>query len=393
MFDNPYPVAQRLREADPVHWSKECDAWVLTRHADVTASLQDPRFAADRLPPLSRLSAFGMEDLRPLFGLMRQMLTFIDPPSHTRLRRLANRGFTRPIVEGWRASTRQTVDALLDAADSRGTMDVVADLAKPLSRGMISAVLGIPASERVRLGGWSDAMGRFFGYLRHSNEQLIDVQASIVEFAEYLRHLMAHLRRQPDAGAGLLSVLARDAGESLSEDELLATAILLVGAGTVTTADLIGNAMLALLRHPAHAALIRRPDAPADLIGTAVEELLRYDSPVQMTGRLLVRDVELAGRHLRRGQRAVLWLGAANHDPARFAAPDTLDFDRPDNRHLSFGGGAHFCLGAPLARLQAQTAIAGLLTRFPAIRLAEEPVEWQRFPTLRGPASLTVHLH
>ena len=189
-----------------------------------------------------------------------------------------------------------------------------------------------------------------------------------------------------------MSRLVWDAGDAFPEDELVATLILLVGAGTVTTTDLLGNAVLALLHHPAHAARIRDPEASPAFLSNAVEELLRYDSPVQMTGRYLTEHVEIDGQRMGRGQSVLLWLGAANRDPARFSAPDALDFDRADIKHLSFGAGGHFCLGAPLARLQAQMAITTLLRRFPGIRLEASQLEWERYPTLRGLSALPVSL-
>jgi pimeloyl-[acyl-carrier protein] synthase len=389
---NPYPLAQSLRERDPVHWSPELKTWVLSRYADVAASLHDARFSADRLPPLDRLAELGLEPVRPLYATMRRMLTFLDPPDHARLRRLANRGFTRRAVEGWRADIHRLVDAALDRARARGGLDIVADLARPLPLAMISLLLGIPESEAPRLSRWSGAMGRFFGRFSHTERQLLDVQTQILECATWLRERIARLRREPNGAGDLLAALAHDARDAMGDDELVSTAILLVGAGTVTTTDLIGNVALALLQHPEHARQFRASAADARFVEAALEELIRYDSPVQMTGRLLSDDVEIHGRTLRRGQWAVLWIGSANRDPARFPAPETIDFTRPDNKHLAFGSGAHFCLGAPLARLQAQIAIGTLFARFPEMRLATGSLTWERLPTLRGLTSLPVTL-
>jgi cytochrome P450 len=391
-FTNPYPLAQSLRERDPVHWSPDLKAWVLSRYADVAASLHDPRVSADRLPSLDRLAEFGLEPLRPLFSTMRRMLTFLDPPDHARMRRLANRGFTRPAVEGWRPDIHRLVDALLDRAADAGRLEIVADLARPLPLAVISLLLGMPEREEARLARWSGAMGRFFGHFSHSERQLLDVQAHILEFSTWLRERIARLRREPSGERDLLAALVDNARDAMTDDELVSTAILLVGAGTVTTTDLIGNVALALLQHPEHARQFRASAGTPGFIEAAIEELVRYDSPVQMTGRLLRGDVEVGGRSLTRGQWVVLWIGAANRDPARFPEPDTIDFSRTDNKHLSFGAGAHFCLGAPLARLQAQIAIGTLFTRFPGIRLETTELAWERFPTLRGVTSLPVSL-
>ena len=388
MFDNPYPAARSLRESDPVHWSAELDGWVLTRYADVAASLHDPRFAAARLPHPDNLPALGMQLLTPLFGTMRLMLTFLDPPDHGKLRRLATRGFTRPHVESWRPQIQQMVDDLLDRVEDAGGMDIVRDLARPLPLAGMSMLLGIPNDER--LAAWSAAVGRFFGSFTHTRRQLLEVQSTILDFSGYLRDRIADLRAGRATGDDLLSGLVRDAGDTLGDDELVATAILLVGAGTVTTTDLIGNAVLSLLEHPDRLRELQASAATPGLLDGAMEELVRYDGPVQMTGRLLRDDVEMGGRRLRKGQWALLWLAAANRDPERFPDPDSIVFGRPDNRHLAFGSGAHFCLGAPLARLQGQIAIGTLLRRFPASHREDGPLVWERYPTLRGLTSLRV---
>jgi cytochrome P450 len=389
-FANPYPLARALQEQDPVHWSAELKAWVLTRYADVSASLHDPRFSADRLPVLARLEEFGLEPLRPLFGTMRRMLTFLDPPDHARMRRLANRGFTKPAIEGWRADTAREVDRLIARHQSAGRMDIVADLARPLPLAMISHLLGMPEADAPRLARWSEAMGRFFGHFSHSEAQLLDIQTRLLEFDAYLRDRIGRLRRTATADRDLLAALVQNAAEAMTDDELVSTAILLVGAGTVTTTDLIGNAVLALLQHPAHAAEFRDAGGRPGAIDAAIEELIRYDSPVQMTGRLLRAPVEVSGQTLRAGQWVVLWIGAANRDPQRFPSPETIDFSRADNRHLAFGAGAHFCLGAPLARMQAQIALRTLFERYADLRIESTDLTWERFPTLRGLTSLPV---
>lgn len=391
-FADPYPLARRLRQTDPVHWSAEFNAWVLTRYADVAASLHDPRLAADRLPQIDTLAEFGMESLRPLFATMRRMFLFLDPPAHTRLRKIMNRAFTRPGVEGLRAETQHLVDGLLDRVDGRPAMDVLVDLAQPLPLSVIRTVLGIPADAQPRLKSWSEDISRFFGNFFHTHQQLAVIQKSVLEFAQYLRGLLEERRRGASTGADLLSALAADRGDALSEDEVLANAILLVAAGHVTTTDLIGNGTLALLRNPGRAAEVRQSGNRAAFMEAAVEELLRCESPVQMTARLVKHDLDIGGRTIRQGQWVILWLGAANRDPARFADPDRLDFGRADNKHVAFGAGAHFCIGAPLARMQAQAALATLFRRFPAMRLQDEPLVWERNPTLRGLTSLPVVL-
>jgi cytochrome P450 len=391
-FENPYPLARELRDRDPVHWSPEFGAFVLTRYADVAASLHDPRLAADRLWALDRLAEFGMEHLRPLFTTMRRMFLFRDPPDHTRLRKIMNRAFTRPSVEGWRTETRRRIDELLDAAAERGRMDVLADVAQPLPLSVIRIVLGIPPQAEPDLRRWSEDISRFFGTFVHTHRLLGAVQRSVLEFTDYLRGLLDEKRRSAAPGADLLGALVHDTSDALTEDEIIANAILLVAAGHVTTTDLIGNSTLALLRDPALAAGVRAHAAEPAFVEAAVEELLRCESPVQMTARLVRQDLEIGGRQIHAGQWVVLWLGAANRDPARFPDPDRIQLTRTDNRHVAFGAGAHFCIGAPLARMQAQLLLPTLFTRFLDLRLEDVPLVWEQNPTLRGLTALPVLL-
>ena len=392
-FADPYPVARLLREQDPVHWSRELGSWVLTRYADVSSCLHDPRLSADRLPPLDRLAEFGLEPLRPLMSTVRRMFLFLDPPQHTRLRRTVNRAFTRPSIEAWRLEIERLVVTLLDRLEGRESAELLAEVAQPLPLAMIRLVRGIPEDAQPRLKAWSEDVSRFFGGFSHTHQVLATVQHSVLEFTEYLRALLDDRRRENDPERlDLLSVLARDHGDRLTDDEILANAILLVAAGHVTTTDLVGNGVCALLRSPAHAGLLRaRAEAPG-FVEAAVEELLRCESPVQMTARLVAEDLELGGRQIRKGQWVVLWLGAANRDPDRFADPDRIDFERNDNKHVAFGMGSHFCIGAPLARLQAQIVLPALLRRFPDMRLAGAPLVWEQNATLRGLKALPVML-
>ena len=392
-FENPYPLARELREHDPVHWSAEFGAFVLTRYADVAASLHDPRLAADRLWALDRLQEFGMEHLRPLFTTMRRMFLFRDPPDHTRLRKIMNRAFTKPSVEGWRTETRRRLDELIDRAAPSGRMEVLADLAQPLPLFVIRVVLGIPPEAEPQLRRWSNDISRFFGTFVHTHRLLNAVQASVLEFTAYLEALLEEKRRSTEPGADLLSALVHDRADALTSEEVIANAILLVAAGHVTTTDLIGNSTVALLREPALADAVRARGSTPGFMELAVEELLRCESPVQMTARLVRQDLEIGGRQIRAGQCVVLWLGAANRDPARFPDPDRLDLARADNKHVAFGAGAHFCIGAPLARMQAQLVLPTLFTRFPDLRMDDAPLVWEQNPTLRGLTALPVVLN
>ncbi len=387
---DPYPLYDFLRAWDPVHWSEEAARWILTRYADISAVLRDGRFSADRATQFMRL--LGAEEREHLgaleAGLARQLL-FIDPPDHTRLRRLVNAAFTPRVVERMRARIQEIVDDLLDAVAPRGRMDVIADLAYPLPSIVIAEMLGVPPADRDRFKRWSDDLAAFIGLSPALVESARRAQGSMLEFADYFREIIAARRAQP--GEDLLSALiaAEAQGDVLSEEELLANCILLLAAGHETTTNLIGNGLLALLRHPDALARLRREP---DLIRSAVEELLRYDSPVQATARLAKADVEVGGRTIQAGQGVVLLLGAANRDPEQFPDPHALDLARADNRHLAFGAGAHFCVGAPLARLEGQIAIGTVLRRFPDLRLVDAPLAWRESVAFRGLESLPVAL-
>jgi cytochrome P450 len=391
-FADPYPLARWLREHDPVHWSDELHAWVVTRHADVVACLHDPRLSADRQPTEARVAGSGLAPLGPLYGVMRRMLLFRDAPEHTRMRRAMHHAFTRRTIEGWRSEVQRHVGALLQAVDGRSEIDVVADLGLPLPLGIIRLVLGIPEDVQPRLAIWSEDVARFVGNQIHPPDQLVEIQRSILEFSEYLRGLLDERRRGGQTATDLLTGLAHAPEDRLSEDEILANAILLVAAGHATTRDLIANGTLALLRSGAHAAEFRARAGDPGFVESAVEELLRYDSPVQMTGRIARAPLTVGGQTIRAGEWVLTWLGAANRDPERFADPDALMLERADNRHVSFSVGPHFCLGAPLARLQAQIALPALFEKYPRLRVRDVPLAWEERPAFRSLVALPLDL-
>jgi cytochrome P450 len=391
-FADPYPLARWLREHDPVHWSPELRGWVLTRYADVSASLHDPRLSADRQPALEYLARVGREPFRPLFATMRLMFVFRDPPEHTRLRRAMQHAFTRRSIEGWRSEVQRQVAALLDAAADHPGMDVIDDFARPLPLETIRVLLGFPEDARERLQKWSDDMADFVGNLYHPPEQLEAIQRGVIEFADYLRALIAERRGVASGATDVLTTLANAPGDQLTEDEIVANAIFLLAAGHTTTRDLIANGTIALLRDGGATVEFRQHAAEPAFVEAAVEELLRYESPVQMTGRVAHATLTIEGKTIRPGDWVWLWTSAANRDPDRFADPDRLILTRTDNRHLAFSAGVHFCLGAPLARLQAQIALPALFQRFPALRLRDEPLRWERRPAFRGVSALPVIL-
>jgi cytochrome P450 len=312
-----------------------------------------------------------------------------DPPDHTRLRALVSKAFTHRTVEAMEGRIQQLVDELLEASRQRGQMDLIEDLAYPLPVMVIAAMLGVPAEDRALFKRWSDEISVMVsGDVASLPETALrQVNRAREELAEYFRAVVERLRRQP--GDDLLSALvqAEEEGGRLTEDELYSTLVLLLVAGNETTTNLIGNGMFALLRHPDQ--LRRVWDNPA-LVAPAVEEMLRYDGPVQLTTRLAKADQEVDGTKISQGEWVYLVLGAANRDPAHFPEPDRFDVSRADNKHIAFGAGPHFCLGAPLARLEAQVALRTLRQCCPNLRLSGETPEYRNNFTLRGLKTLRV---
>jgi hypothetical protein len=311
-----------------------------------------------------------------------------DPPQHTRLRKLVSKAFTARAVEDLRPRIAGIVAGLLAEIRRRGKADLVASLAYPLPVIVIAEMLGVPPEERERFKRWSDDVAATLSGPFASAEAIDRGATAVQELASYLREIIAQRRRQPRADLISALIAAEEQGQVLSEDEILSTSMLLLIAGNETTTNLIGNGVLALLRHPDQ--LQRLRDDPS-LIRSAVEELLRYAGPVQGTARVATEDVEIGGRRIAAGQLVFALLAAANRDPAQFANPDHLDIGRQPNPHVAFGDGIHFCLGAPLARAEAQEAISGLLQQFPALALDGEP-EWGGTFVIRGVRSLPIRV-
>jgi pimeloyl-[acyl-carrier protein] synthase len=389
LFTDPYTIYRELRQRDPVHRSRLDDMWVLTRYADVLSVLTDKRFSADDRN--SRMSGRGRRELMAEGQLQQEdfepSMLRLDPPDHTRLRSLVTRAFTPRAVEALRPRVEEIVQEHLDTVAARGRMDVIRDLAYPLPVIVIAEMLGIPTEDRERFKHWSDEVVRTLGIVSSPEDVRRSMQAGR-ELRQYLEAIAAERRASPRED--LLSALlaAEEAGDKLSTEEVFSTVQLLLIAGNETTTNLIGNGLLALMRHPDAMAELR---ADPSLMENAVEELLRYDSPVQMTSRVPTEDVEVDGKVLPRGTVVLLLTGAANRDPAQFTEPDRLDIHRQDIRHLSFGQGIHYCLGAPLARLEAPIALNALLQRFPDIRLdPADHLEWGDNTVLRGLRRLPV---
>jgi pimeloyl-[acyl-carrier protein] synthase len=381
---DPYPFYRRLREQDPVHQSP-LGFWVLTRYDDCVTALRDPRFGREAF---AQLLADVYGDGTGVGALPRSML-FRDPPDHTRLRALVSKAFTPRVIDQMREHIQEIVDRLLDRVQPAGAMDVIADLAYPLPVTVICEMLGVPLSDHESIRGWSADIARSLDAIGLPSDAEIVDRGRIARRAigDYFRRLVPKRRADPqnDLLTGLIA--AEEQGDKLSEGEVIAMCVLLFIAGHETTVNLIGNGLFALLQHPEQLARLQRDPA---LVTGAVEELLRYDSPVQRTARITNAEVELGGRTLPAGAMVVAAIGAANRDPAQFADPDRLDIGRRDVRHISFGYGIHFCLGAPLARVEGQIALGTLLRRAPRLALAETHPEWRESSVLRGLKRLRV---
>jgi cytochrome P450 len=387
LLANPYPLYKMFRDADRVMWQELMQAWLITGYDEVLAILRDhERFSSERQRANNRMVAQLTEQAEA--GLMRRTGTMlsVDPPDHTRLRTLVNKAFTPRVVEAMRPHIQEITDALLDEIAGREDIDVVRDLAVPLPIIVIAEMLGVPPEQREQFKSWSTDIAGALGSSAQPQDAIGRAGRGSEELAAYFRAVIEERRRDPkdDLISGLIA--ARDEGDKLSEDELVATCVLLLVAGNETTTNLIGNGMLALLSNPAELTRLRGDPA---LIVSAVEELLRYDGPVQATSRVVVEDLEFRGKRFQKGQMVITFLGAANHDPAQFAEPERLDLGRADNRHLGFGHGIHYCLGAPLARVEAQIAIGSLLRRYPELERDESrPLERGSSFILRGLQSL-----
>ena len=377
---DPYPTYHRLRAEDPVHQSP-LGFWVLSRYEDVAASLRDPRFAKEAIAGFVA-ARFG----RPV---ERMSMLDLDPPDHTRLRALVSKAFTPRVVEQLRSHIQSIVDDLLRSVDGAHAMDLIEDFAYPLPVIVICELLGVPVSDRERFKQWGLDVARGLDALLLPPDSDVIVRARASRFAltDYFRQLIAERRRAPRADLLSGLIAAEEAGDRLSEEDLLATSILLLLAGHETTVNLIGNGTLALLRHPAQLQRLREDPG---LIGSAVEELLRYDGPVQRTARIPSEDVVVGGRTIPAGDMVMPFIGAADRDPAQFPDPDRLDLGRTPNRHIAFGLGIHFCLGAPLARVEGQIAINTLVQRFPKLALATDSPQFRQSLTLRGLSTLPV---
>jgi cytochrome P450 len=392
---NPYPLFHRLRSEDPVHWDPFLHTWVVTRYAEVLEVLH--RFSADRTHTPEKLKAMGLSEMTPLAQLMVKQMLFMDPPAHTRLRSLASYAFSPARVAVLRTHIREIVHRLLDEVENRGIrgkgeMDVIRDIGDPLPSIVTAEMLGVPEGDRHQLKAWSSDFAEMLGNFQHNPEHAPRMLRAVQDMTSYFRDTVRRMqgRKQDDLPqAGLVHSLmtAEVDGDRLTEDEVIATSIVTMVGGLETTTNLIGNGVLTLLRNPDQ---MQRLQENPSLIPSAVEEMLRYESPSQHTGRLAGEDVTLGDKPIRKGQAVMAVMAAANRDPERFPDPDRFDIARTDNRHLAFGYAAHFCFGAALARVEGQEVFEALTRRFPVLELQPAPLTWRNNLGLRGLIALPV---
>jgi cytochrome P450 len=387
---DPYPLFAWLRDHDPVHWNAGLRAWMVTRYDDVRAVLDDPgRFSSDRFRKVGPEYASQRSAVRAVGEVLGRWLVFRDPPDHTRLRALLQRTFTPRQLRRSRSMVQETLDALLDRAEERSEVDFVRDVAFPLPAIVIALLLGAPTEDVEPIKTWSDELAAYLGGSVDEIDNFERAAKGLAELVAYFRSLIDRRRRRPAEGLIDLMLAAEDGGDTLSDDEVVANCILLLFAGHETTTNLLANGLLHLLRRDDQLAALR---AAPDLVPSAVEEFLRIEAPVPATTKVVTADGEWRGAPLRRGQMVLPFLSSANRDPRRFPDPDVLDVRRAPNRHLAFGHGIHFCLGAPLARLEGELAFRTLLARYGRIELLEPTPRWKPLLFFRTLERLPVRL-
>lgn len=382
---NPYPLYRRLQTEDPVHWDPYLHAWVVSRYEDVVRVLQ--RFSAARTPTPEQLTALGLSELNPVARVLVRQMLFMDPPSHTRLRALAAAAFTPPRAQALRSHIQEIMDGLIDGVLPGGRLDVIADLADPLPATVTAELMGVPVADRDQLKTWSTDFSEMLGNFQHNPGRAGLMLKTVEEMASYFRARIREQEHHPREGVIHALLTAEIDGDRLSEEEVIANSIITMTGGQETTTNLIGNGLLSLFRNPSELARLREEPS---LLPSAVEEMLRYESPIQYTTRLAPADVELRGKVIRKRQAVIALMGAANRDPEHFPDPDRMDITRQDNRHLAFSWGAHYCFGAPLARLEAQIALSTILRRLPDLTLEPTPLVWRRNMGFRGLEALPI---
>jgi len=392
---NPYKTYSYLRASAPLHWADKfrSGAWLVTRYADVLAGLHDARLSSQRSHTLTAaLPREAQGEFTSFNQIFSKWMLFLDPPEHSRLRKLLNKEFTPNMIQRMRPRIQQVVDKLLDQVAGKNEMEFMTDFANPLPVRVIAEMLGIPSEDQRDFQIWSDDLADFFGNAAGTIDAARRAQNSLINLTEYFRALLPE--RREHKGDDLVSLLLRveEEGEVLTGEELLAQCTLLLVAGHETTRNLLGNGLLALLQHPDQFAKLKEHPS---LMTSAVREFARYDSPVQFSGRAATADFSWHDQEIRKGQTVILLLGSANHDPEKFSDPERLEISRDEGMPLSFGHGTHFCIGAALAQTEAEIAFTTLLERTSSLRLLDDAPAWRSNMSFRGlnrlPLSLSVH--
>jgi cytochrome P450 len=387
---NPFPLYRRLQDEDPAHWSPYLSAWVLTRYDDVRQACLDPGLSSERLRPFfAALPPDEASRMAELARYLTRWMVFRDPPEHTRLRRLVAKVFNVRTIHALRPNIEALTGWLLDRIAGKDSFDFLGEFASPLPALVIMDFLGVPRAELTRLKRLSDEMALFIGSAREARDKYDRAEAATHEMADFFRGLVADRREAPQPDLLSALVALEEEGDRLSDDELVATCVLLLFAGHETTAHHIANGLLALLRFPGE---LKRLREDPSLAAAAVEELLRYDGPIGAQVRIVQSPRVLHGKMLVPGQRVFLMMNAANRDPRAYDDPDRLDLGRNGVPHLTFGFGAHICLGFPLARLEGQIALPAVLRRWRRIELASERLTWIDSMVLRGMEAMPIRV-
>jgi pimeloyl-[acyl-carrier protein] synthase len=381
----PHALYRSLRELSPVHWDPYMHAWVVTSYAEAVMVLKD--FSADRTPPLAYLDQLGLSLMKPFAEVMLQQMMFMDGAMHARLRGICAAAFTPRRVEELRADIEFIADELIDNVIEAGRMDMIADFANRLPAIVTAKLLGVPVEDHEQLHAWVIDLAEVLGNFQHHPDRVAEIVRSLEDLKGYVAARMAEQRRSPASGLIHSLMTTEVDGHRLSDDEVVANTIITLIGGHETTTNLIASGFLTLLRDPENFEQLRNHP---EIVGSAVEELLRFESPVQHTARIAPADMQLGGKTIRKDARVVAVLAAANRDPNRFPGPDRLDLLRPDNRHLAFGWAAHFCFGAPLARMEGQIAFNKLLRRLSRPALREKTLRWRENAGLRGLTELQI---
>jgi pimeloyl-[acyl-carrier protein] synthase len=382
---DPYALYRALREYDPVHWDPYMHAWVVTGYPEAITVLKN--YSADRTPPPAYLEQLGLSFMKPFAEVMLQQMMFMDGAMHSRLRNICAAAFTPRRVEELRTVVEGIADELIDKVIASGHMNIIADFANPLPAIVTAKLLGVPIEDHEQLHAWVIDLAEVLGNFQHHPNRVAEIVQSLEDLKSYVAERMEEQRKHPTSGLIYSLMTAEVDGQRLSDEEVIANTIITLIGGHETTTNLIASGFLTLLRDPESLQLLRsRPE----IVGSAVEELLRFESPVQHTARIASADMQLGGKTIAKGSRVVAVLAAANRDPNRFTDPDRLDLLRPDNRHLAFGWAAHFCFGAPLARMEGQIAFNALLRRLSSPVVLDQTLDWRANAGLRGLTMLNI---